>query len=96
VNLGKPKTGVTAFLGHRGQTGHREHFTKSLKFNNGLAHADYSEIGKHLNIFQFRTLWRDQFGIGDKLWIDYNDFKCNAPRLPPITARQRSSVRFAE
>jgi hypothetical protein len=53
-----------------------EHFTGSLKFKGGLAHADYSEIGKYLNIFQFRSLWRDNFGIGDKLWIDYNDFKC--------------------
>jgi len=57
-----------------------EHFTKSLKFNRGgLAHADYSELGKFLNFFQFRSLWRDQFGMGDKLWIDHNDFKCESP-----------------
>lgn len=55
-----------------------KHFTESLKFNKGgLAHADYSEIGKHLTYFQFKNIWQNEFGLGDQLFTDYNDKECD-------------------
>jgi hypothetical protein len=55
-----------------------EHFTKSLKFRNGgLGHADYSEIGKQLNYFQFKGLWA-RFGLGMGLFADHEGFACTS------------------
>lgn len=55
-----------------------KHFTKHLTFNNGgLAHADYTKVGKHLNFFQFRKLWED-FGLGWDLFTDYQDKYCES------------------
>jgi hypothetical protein len=53
-----------------------EHFTKSLVFENGgLGHADYGEVGKQLNYFQFSALWQT-FGLSTGLFEDHAGYEC--------------------
>ena len=55
-----------------------QHFTKNLKFvNGGLGHADYTQIGRELNYFQFRDLW-SRFGLGMDLFADHDGYYCES------------------
>lgn len=52
------------------------HFTKNLRFTNGgLGHADFGEVAKQMNYFQFRQLW-GRFGLGMGLFEDHSNMEC--------------------
>jgi hypothetical protein len=62
-------------------------FSERLIFRNGgLAGANYAMIEDKVTYRSFRLIW-NQFGIGDKLFADYNNKECSRPgTCSPLTA----------
>lgn len=53
-----------------------DHFTKNLKFvNGGLGHADYGQVARQIDIFQFKKLWAI-FGLSLELFSDHDGYEC--------------------